>query len=72
MIVDRALNHLSFWQGFRVVLQSRTYLILLGLFLWVWMSNSVNQANYLLYLRYVVHHDDQISWLLVCAPCACR
>ena len=62
---DRALNHLSFWQGFKIVVKSRTYLILLGSFLWVWMSNAVNQTNYLLYLKYVVHRENLVDLLLV-------
>ena len=55
------------------MLRSKTYLILLGLFLWVWMANAVTQTNFLLYLKYVVHHEDQIDGLLVgLAAHACR
>ena len=57
---------MSFWQGFAVVWRSRTYLILLGLFLWVWTSGAVTQSNYVLYLKYVVHREHEVDGLLVC------
>lgn len=66
MFEDRVLNHMSFWQGFKLVMRSKTYLILLGLFLWVWMSNAVIQTNSLLFTKYVVRHQAAFSYLLVC------
>ena len=62
---DIPANHKSFFQGFKLVIKTKTYMLLLACFLWVWMSVAVLQANMLLYMKYVVARADQFNYILV-------
>ena len=69
---DRPVNHMSFWQGFKYVVQARTYLQLLNPILWVWMGLAVVQNVYLLYMKYVLNREAQFVIFLVCAALGAR
>ena len=65
VVVDRGLGHMSFMQGFKTVVRNKTYMILLGMFLWVWLSAGISQTNSYLYTKYVLSRDGSFEKFLV-------
>ena len=63
--VDRQAHHLSFLQGLKLVVKNKTYMILLGMFLWVWLSAGISQTNNLLFTKYVLDRQSQFEVILV-------
>eukprot|EP00049_Salpingoeca_infusionum_P011584 m.202159 g.202159 ORF g.202159 m.202159 type:complete len:534 (+) comp14976_c0_seq20:122-1723(+) len=58
---DRA----SFYTNMKQVFRERTFMKLVLMFMWAWMANNVNQANFVLWLKYGFNRDSEVFYFLL-------
>eukprot|EP00730_Choanoeca_flexa_P001289 TRINITY_DN10569_c0_g1_i2.p1 TRINITY_DN10569_c0_g1~~TRINITY_DN10569_c0_g1_i2.p1 ORF type:complete len:561 (+),score=129.85 TRINITY_DN10569_c0_g1_i2:83-1765(+) len=58
-------NKMSFWKSFKSCMKNKSYTILTLMFLWAWMANNVNQANFILWLKYGFDREAEFQYFLI-------
>eukprot|EP00052_Salpingoeca_macrocollata_P017183 m.139276 g.139276 ORF g.139276 m.139276 type:complete len:509 (+) comp20302_c0_seq1:56-1582(+) len=58
-------QHESFFKVFRFAMRARSYRYLTMSFLWVWMAVAMVQANYILWIKYVIDRNDHFQNFLI-------
>ena len=58
-----------FCKGLHYVFKTKSYLILVMMFIWPWMSVAMFQANLILYLRFAVQLEEDFQYLMITLLC---
>eukprot|EP00039_Didymoeca_costata_P000902 m.47901 g.47901 ORF g.47901 m.47901 type:complete len:576 (+) comp10540_c0_seq3:221-1948(+) len=60
----KSVTNESFWVSVRHLARTKSYIILVVMIVFAWMSVAIIQSNLILYLRYVVHLEDHFQDML--------
>ncbi|KJE89637.1 hypothetical protein CAOG_01073 [Capsaspora owczarzaki ATCC 30864] len=60
-----APEHISLWEGVKLSFKSRSYLILMFMYMSVWLAVQMVQGNLVLYIKYAIKMQSQFDMIIV-------